>query len=82
MFGPLILLLVFGFFCLIMVFGGGGWLWAIAGLGVLAFLLFSVYVGERLPWPPEAGKVQRRGPRAGEEDLDELDDFLDMQDDV
>ena len=78
--GLLLLLVVIGFFCLVMALGGGGLIWALAGFGILGFLLLLAL----MPMP-SAGRTSggmHAPQRSRGEELDELDDFMDMQDDV
>jgi hypothetical protein len=78
--GLLLLIVVIGFFCLLMALGGAGWLWALAGFGIFGFLLLLAFLPK--PSGGTGSREMRVRGAAGREDLDELDDFMDMQDDV
>jgi len=55
----------------------------LAGLGVSGFLVFCYYAGERMSWQTRIGTEEKeQAPSKDRDDLDELDDFLGMQDDV
>jgi hypothetical protein len=75
-----LLIVVFLFFCFLMVLGGGGWFW-----GLLIFLILG-FLALMAMWSPSSNGTNvamTYGDRDQvEEDLDELDDFMDMQDDV
>ncbi len=77
----LLLIVLLELFCLMMVIGGGGWPWALAGLAILGFLVLVAL--KPMPSGGEGVTDSARKPcRPRVEDLDELDDFMDMQDDV
>ena len=64
-----------------MLLGGGGLIWGLLIFLVLAFLALLMM------WSPSPGTVSGVAGTGevmneDEEDLDELDDFMDMQDDV